>query len=93
MKRLLNISTHRNDLTTIEHDWQNTRAFMVRNGFDGYELYPTDGYNCHTIPADIIVGLHLRFFVILDPIWRGDHHRLIEIFQARLTLSSDVNPE
>jgi sugar phosphate isomerase/epimerase len=86
MKTLLNISTHGNDLETIGHDWQNARDFCRRNGFDGYELYPVSGYDCKAIPAEIVIGLHLRFFVILEPIWRGDRDRLIEIFDDEETV-------
>jgi sugar phosphate isomerase/epimerase len=86
MKQLLNISTHDNDLNTIEHDWQKAKAFCQCNGFDGYELYPVSGYDCKTIPAEIVVGIHLRFFVILEPIWRGDRDRLIEIFDDEETI-------
>jgi sugar phosphate isomerase/epimerase len=86
MKRLLNISTHDNDLIAIEHDWQKAQDFCRRNGFDGYELYPVGGYDCETIPAEIIVGIHLRFFVILEPLWRGDRERLIEIFDDEETI-------
>jgi sugar phosphate isomerase/epimerase len=87
MKRLLNISTHDSDLAVIAHDWQTAQDFCRRNGFDGYELYPVGGYDCRTIPAEMIVGLHLRFFVVLAPIWRGDRERLIEIFDDEATIT------
>lgn len=86
MRRLLNISTHDNDLETIDHDWQKARDFCRRNGFRGYELYPVGGYDCATIPAEIVVGVHLRFFVILEPIWRGHRERLLEIFDDEETI-------
>lgn len=49
-------------------------------GFDGFELYPVGDYPCERIPAHLIAGVHLRFFVILTPIWRGDEKRLLDIF-------------
>ncbi len=86
MKNLLNISTHGNDLDTIEHDWQKAKDFCQRNGFDGYELYPVGEYDWTAIPPEIVVGLHLRFFVILEPMWRGHRRRLIEIFGDEETI-------
>ncbi|MBN1630192.1 MAG: TIM barrel protein [Thermoleophilia bacterium] len=80
MKRLLNTSTHPGDLEIIQHDWDNAKRFCARNGFDGYELYPVDGYDFDSIPADLVTGLHLRFYPILEPLWRNDRGRLLEIF-------------
>lgn len=86
MQRLLNISTHTSDLAIIEHDWQKAKDFALRNGFDGYELYPVDGYDYGVIPPEIITGIHLRFFAILEPMWRNDRKRLIEIFGDEETI-------
>ena len=80
MKRLLNISTHPGDPEMFDDDWSKAADFLDRWGFDGFELYPVGDYPFHRIPSGIIGGVHLRFFVILAPIWRGDHRRLLEIF-------------
>ena len=80
MKRLLNISTHESDMRTIGHDWLTARHFMEVNQFDGYELYPVPAYPLDGIPADIIVGLHMSFFVIYEPLWYGRRERLLKIF-------------
>jgi hypothetical protein len=80
LKHLLNISTHGHDLEVIEHDWDKARRFLISNSFHGYELYPVDGYPFARIPEDIILGMHLRFFVIYEPLWRGQRERLLEIF-------------
>jgi hypothetical protein len=86
MKQLLNISTHDNDLETIDHDWDKARDFCLRNGFDGYELYPVGDYDWGKIPSEIVVGLHLRFYAILEPMWQGNHERLMEIFDDEETV-------
>ena len=86
MKRLLNISTHTSDLDIIQNNWQTAKDFATRNGFDGYELYPVGTYDCTTIPSEIIASIHLRFFVILEPMWRSNHDRLIEIFGDEETI-------
>jgi sugar phosphate isomerase/epimerase len=62
------------------NDWRRAERFLQRWQFDGFELYPVGDYPCERIPAKIVTGLHLRFFVILAPIWRGDTRRLLEIF-------------
>lgn len=80
MKWLLNISTHETDLKTIGHDWGRAQDLVEGRGFDGYELYPVGKYAFGQIPASIVVGLHLRFFAILEPIWLGDRQRLLQIF-------------
>jgi hypothetical protein len=80
VKRLLNISTCAEDLQIFENDWTRARHFCTRNGFDGYELYPLDSYDFNAIPSNLIVGLHLRFYPILEPLWRNDRTRLREVF-------------
>ncbi len=80
MQRLLNISTHPGDPEMFDDDWSKAAAFLDHWGFDGFELYPVGNYPFQRIPPEVIGGVHLRFFVILAPIWRGDHRRLMEIF-------------
>jgi sugar phosphate isomerase/epimerase len=81
MQRLLNISTHPGEPERLfNDDWSQAAAFLDRWEFDGFELYPVGDYPCERIPARLINGIHLRFFVILSPIWRADRRRLLEIF-------------
>ena len=80
MRRLLNFSTHPGKPELFNDDWGRAEQFLKQWEFDGFELYPTSGYPYERIPASLIEGLHLRFFVILTPIWRGDRKRLLEIF-------------
>jgi hypothetical protein len=79
MQRLLNISTHPGEPEMFGNDWRRAERFLQHWEFDGFELYPVGDYPCERIPAQIVTGLHLRFFVILAPIWRGDTRRLLEI--------------
>lgn len=88
MKRLLNISTYDCDLEVIGHDWHAARRFCSRNGFDGFELSPVDGYDFRRIPAGLVWGVHLRFFPIMQAFWRGDHVRLLEVFGDDETVAS-----
>ncbi len=80
MQRLLNISTHPGDLDIIGNDWSEAARLLERWDFDGFELYPVGDYPFEKIPARLVTGLHLRFFVILEPVWRRDEARLMEIF-------------
>lgn len=80
MKRLLNISTHGSDLDAIEDDWHVARQFVSRFGFDGFEVYPVDGYPLERVPSDLVVGVHLRFFVFLDALWHGKTEELRALF-------------
>jgi sugar phosphate isomerase/epimerase len=81
IQRLLNISTHPGEPQRLfNNDWHRAADFLRRWDFDGFELYPVGDYPCECIPADLVTGLHLRFFIVLAPIWRGDHKRLLEIF-------------
>ncbi len=79
-QRLLNFSTHAKDLEFFHDDWSRARKFLSQWEFDGFELYPVGDYPFERIPPDIITGIHLRFFVILAPIWRQDTRRLLSIF-------------
>lgn len=56
----------------VSQDWSVGRRLMDQFGFDGFEIYPTPGYPLETIPPDLARGLHLRFFVMLWDLWRGD---------------------
>ncbi|MGQ9485337.1 MAG: TIM barrel protein [Desulfosoma sp.] len=81
IQRLLNISTHPGEPEHLFHnDWEQAGSFLVQWGFDGFELYPVGDYPCELIPTRIVTGLHLRFFIILAPLWRGDQQRLLKIF-------------
>jgi sugar phosphate isomerase/epimerase len=80
MQRLLNISTHPGEPEMFNNDWRQAEQFLQQWEFDGFELYPVGDYPCECIPAEIVTGLHLRFFVILAPVWRGDTQRLLDIF-------------
>jgi sugar phosphate isomerase/epimerase len=81
IQRLLNISTHPGEPQRLfDNDWRQAEAFLDRWGFDGFELYPVGDYPCERIPARIVTGLHLRFFIILAPLWRNNLQRLLEIF-------------
>ncbi len=86
MQWILNVSTHQSDLETLAYDWENARQLMLKHQFDGFELYPVDGYDFSLIPADLIRGVHLRFFPIMDPLWHGKRARLLEIFGDEETL-------
>ena len=87
MKFTLNFSTHPGDLAIIEHDWNNARKILETEGFDGYELYPVGDYDWNTIPAGLILGVHLRFYPILRPFWFRDNRRLLEIFGNEETIA------
>jgi len=86
VKRLLNISTHENDMQVIDHDWSYARRFLEENQFDGYELYPVPGYSFEKIPPELILGLHMSFFVIYEPLWHEKRDRLLEIFGDEATI-------
>lgn len=79
-QRLLNFSTHARDLEFFQDDWSKVRDFLQQWEFDGFELYPVGDYPFERIPPDLIRGIHLRFLVILAPIWREDKDRLLSIF-------------
>lgn len=80
MKLLLNISTHGSDLDIIGDDWGSVQSLLAEENFHGLELYPVYEYPEDKIPSSIITGIHLRFFVIIDQIWRGDREGLLKIF-------------
>jgi sugar phosphate isomerase/epimerase len=82
MIRLLNISTHGSDLELVGNRWEKAVKLLEKTGFDGYELYPVGNYPYDTIPQGIVGGIHLRFFVILEPIWNGNKKRLLQIFDS-----------
>ena len=87
MKFVLNISTHSGDLAILEHDWEKARGILREERFDGYELYPVGNYEWDSIPCDLMIGVHLRFYPILQPFWFRDNRRLIEIFGDEATVS------
>lgn len=80
ISRLLNVSTHTQDLDLFCRDWTMAEDFLKHWDFDGFELYPVGDYPFGSIPSKLVSGIHLRFFIILAPIWRGDAKRLLEIF-------------
>lgn len=80
VRRLLNFSTHPGEPEMFHDDWNEAAQFLDRWEFDGFEIYPVGDYPCAAIRPDIVAAIHLRFFVILAPIWREDRKRLLEIF-------------
>lgn len=69
MQFSLNISTHPGDMAIIEGDWGKARQLLAAEGFDGFELYPVGQHAWETIPAGLILGLHLRFYPIITPFY------------------------
>jgi sugar phosphate isomerase/epimerase len=88
MLRTLNISTHPGDLAIIGNDWAKAADLLRDEGLDGFELYPVGDYPWTQIPRGMTPGLHLRFYPILAPFWRGDRRRLIEIFGDDETIAT-----
>lgn len=86
MNRLLNISTRRKDLDIAGEDWSAVSELLSVEAFDGVELYPVQGYDFAKIPVSIVTGIHLRFFVIVEPIWKGDREKLLDIFSNEETI-------
>lgn len=87
MNTLLNISTHHGDLEIINHNWDAAKELLAQFEMDGFELYPVGkDYPYKSIPSGLIQGLHLRFFIILDPIWRNDTAKLTSIFGSQQNL-------
>ena len=56
------------------------QSFLKKGRFDGFELYPVGDYPFHTIPAHLIEGIHLRFFVFIREMWRQDEKGLLQLF-------------
>jgi hypothetical protein len=61
MKRLVNISTHGSHLDVIGKDWKGARSILDQGTLDGFEVYHVPPYRWQDIPADITIGIHLRF--------------------------------
>jgi sugar phosphate isomerase/epimerase len=80
MKFTLNFSTHPGDLTIIGDDWNRAASLLANEGFDGLELYPVGDYPWDKIPRGLALGLHLRYYPILEPIMRNDRAALMRIF-------------
>jgi len=80
VKKLLNFSTHPGDPEMFGDDWAEAASFLYKWQFDGFELYPVDNYPFETIPARLIHGIHLRFFIFLREIWQNDEQALLKIF-------------
>jgi sugar phosphate isomerase/epimerase len=82
MKTLLNISTHESDLKYIGKNWETLRSVLNKHSFHGVELYHIGSYRVEKIPKELITGMHLVFFVIVEPMWNGNKKRLLEIFDT-----------
>ena len=83
IRRLLNFSTHPGEPELFDDDWDRIGVFLGHWGFDGFELYPVGDYPFKRIPSALMGGLHMRFFVILAPVWRKEESRLIDFFDSR----------
>ncbi|RNA64842.1 sugar phosphate isomerase/epimerase [Prosthecochloris sp. ZM_2] len=82
MRFLLNISTHANDVELAGPGWEHAAALLRETGFEGFELYPVGGYEFSRIPASLVGGVHLRFFVMLRQIWQNDYQGLLRLFDT-----------
>ncbi len=80
IKKLLNFSTHAGDPQLFNDDWQKVSAFVHNQGFDGLELLPVGNYSFEKIPKELIQGLHLRFLVFLEHIWKENRKGLLKMF-------------
>ena len=80
VKQLINISTHGRDLDIAGPDWEGARSAVGEAKVQGLELYPVGSRHPAKVPADLVSGIHLSFFVIIAQIWESDRKRLLEIF-------------
>lgn len=78
--KLLNFSTHAGEPELFEDNWLKITDFVNTQGFAGLELLPVGDYPFTRIPAPLVHGLHLRFFVFLEYIWRNDQKKLLDFF-------------
>jgi len=79
MNKLLNFCCYDGKPLKFDGDWQRAQQFLQQWQFDGYEIYPFGDLD--KIPDSAPVGgIHLRFFIIMAPLWRQDNQRLLEIF-------------
>ncbi|WP_407355325.1 sugar phosphate isomerase [Methanolobus sp. WCC5] len=70
MKELMNFSLYENDMKMFDSDWGMIRNFLVRHDLDGLELF-VDSSPLPDIPADLIEGVHL-------PYWMGRHRAWVD---------------
>ena len=77
---LLNFSSLQKDLALFDGSWERLKGFVSDQGFQGIELYPVGQVDHRQIPNGLVKGLHLRFFVLQNEMWKEDLKGLKRIF-------------
>lgn len=80
MYKLFNLSNHPFDLDRFKGGNEHIRDFMKKHRLDGIELIQASQWSEDTLPADMIKGVHLRFWPVLLDLWRGDTEKLVKQF-------------
>ncbi|MBN2110986.1 MAG: sugar phosphate isomerase, partial [Methanosarcinaceae archaeon] len=70
MKELMSLSTCKTEMDVFDSDWAMVGNFLTRHQLDGIELY-VDHFPLPEVPADLIVGVHL-------PYWMGRHRAWLD---------------
>lgn len=80
MYKIFNLSNHPMDLERFDSGHIGIKNFMRKHRLDGIELIQSSPWNAEVLPAEIVKGMHLRFWPVWLDFWRGNTDRLIKQF-------------
>ena len=82
MLQLVNISNYSSDIELINNDPQVLKDFLKQHHLDGLEIMFCDTWNERLHPAEVVEGVHLRFWPTWLDFWRGDTLELLRQFSS-----------
>jgi hypothetical protein len=72
MKELMNLSTYKVEMDMFDSDWGKVENFLASHHLDGIELYVDQSPLPEDIPARLIQGVHLPYWMGRHRAWQDD---------------------
>ena len=80
MLQLVNISNYTSDIELINNNPIVLKNFLQQHKLDGLELMFCDTWDERLHPAEVVQGVHLRYWPTWLDFWRGDKEELLKEF-------------
>ncbi len=82
MLKLMNLSTYNYDVERFDCSKHNLVNFLRKNKMDGIELLHPIGFKENIIPAEVVKGVHLKYYPTWLDFWNNNTQELLKQFKS-----------
>lgn len=85
MRKLMNLSTHPEDLARFGPQAEDLLDFLKRHGLCGAEVIHYGPWDEKKLPREAVYGVHMSFWPIWLDFWQGNEAKLLDEFEDKDT--------